>query len=372
MQEIKKNRILIASVLKPVDEPRMYSRLGQSLVENGYEVFVAGFPPSSKIDVPSMRLIPHARFSRISWGRVIAPWKILMKAFQVKPSVLIIATHELLPTAIIYRIFTGNKIIYDVQEDYKKNILYTDAFPRLVRPLLAMAVRCIEILTAPFVSQFLLAEKCYEGHLGFGKKKSVVIENKCKLPDDYRRSTLPGNIQLLFTGTLAKSTGVLEAIRLAKILAAADERIRLKIVGHCSLPHELKKIKEEITGHRFITLVGGSEFVPHEIIFIEIAQAHFGIISYPPSTHTSEKMPTKLYEYLAGQLPVILQTNTIWEAFCLPYQACLPIDWMNIDADAILLKMKELTFYPSEVQTAHWVNEEAKLIGCVHTLMEPT
>src|SRR5258708_30450516 len=38
--------------------------------------------------------------------------------------------------------------------------------------------------------------------------------------------------------------------------------------------------------HPFVSLVGGNDFVSHEMIMEAIASAHFGIVFYPTSPHT--------------------------------------------------------------------------------------
>ncbi len=50
MQEIKKSRIVIASVLKPVNDTRMTEKLGGSLLQR-YDVHIIGFPaPHTHLD----------------------------------------------------------------------------------------------------------------------------------------------------------------------------------------------------------------------------------------------------------------------------------------------------------------------------------
>src|SRR5260221_12162025 len=181
MQEIKKRRILLASVLKPVDEPRMFERMGQSLAANGYEVFIVGFPPSNNKSIHGIHLFPHRKFNRISLARIKVRFKILKHAFSIKPNVFTVCTHELLGVAMLYKILTGRKIVYDVQENYWNNIIHTGAWLKIIRPLIAALVRLKEIIASPLFSKFLLAEKCYETELSFAKRKSVVVENKCRV-----------------------------------------------------------------------------------------------------------------------------------------------------------------------------------------------
>jgi len=156
MQEIKKRRILLASVLKPVDEPRMFERIGLSLADKGHEVFIAGFPSASGKSVNGIHFLPHPKFERLSIGRIKVRFAILKKTFHVKPDIFIVSTHELLGVAILYRILTGKKIVYDIQENYWRNIMYTSAFPRILRSLIAFPVRLKEIITSPLFSNFCL------------------------------------------------------------------------------------------------------------------------------------------------------------------------------------------------------------------------
>jgi glycosyltransferase involved in cell wall biosynthesis len=262
---------------------------------------------------------------------------------------------------------SGRKIIYDVQENYFKNILYTNAFPKLLRLLIASLVRFKEIIGSIFLSGFILAEKCYEQELNFTKRNSAVIENKCKLPQGFKRTPIQGSTQLIFTGTLAESTGIFEAINLAKKLHAADSKIKLKIVGYCSLPSALQKIKDEIGLSSFITLQGGDHFISHSEIFEAIACAHFGIISYPLSPHTQDRIPTKLYEYLSCGLPILLQTNPVWEKAVAKNEAMIPFDFGGFHAQDILATMKQKTSYPSVVES-QWSSEEARLLSFIKNL----
>ena len=47
MQEIKKRRIVLASVLKPANEPRMFDKIGISLA-NEFEVYCIGAPAAKE------------------------------------------------------------------------------------------------------------------------------------------------------------------------------------------------------------------------------------------------------------------------------------------------------------------------------------
>ena len=86
---------------------------------------------------------------------ITLPFLIFRKIMRLAPDLLIVGTHELLVVAVLYKIFSRKKIVYDVQENYLLNITHTDAFPLLLRWPIAMWVRLKEIALAGFFDRFL-------------------------------------------------------------------------------------------------------------------------------------------------------------------------------------------------------------------------
>lgn len=372
MQEIKKRRIVIASVLKPVDDTRMFEKLGRSLAgTQKFEVFIIGFPSRSAVPKEEgITLLPLPFFSRLSLMRVLVPFKILRKCIQVKPDVVIVNSHELLIVGIVNRIFFGSRIIYDIRENYYRNILLTDAFPKVLRLPLALFVRLKERFFSPFFHHLFLAEKGYLNELTFVKNKSTVLENKVRVPPSFQRAPKPGRIRLVFTGTLAESTGVFQAIELAEQLHQKNEAIELMIVGYCAQPDTYLRLVQVIKNQPFIHLKGGQELVPHSQIFEAISEADFGIVYYPPSPHTANSIPTKLYEYLGCRLPILLQDYQPWVELCKPYQAAIKVNFSQPDLANILRSMKEVQFYHQAPAGVTWSDEEPKLLEVVEKLLK--
>ncbi len=297
---------MLASVLKPVDDTRMLEKIATTFVSEGFEVFIIGYPSAGKIDVPGIITLPLPPFKRISFTRLMIPLIILKKIIKIKPSLIIANTPELLLVMILNKVFFARKIVYDILENYYRNIRYAPTYPRIIRPLLASMVRLTEVIFSPFIDRFLLAERGYEQELKFAKKP-IVLENK--LPKKIAKSFTAKHSayhNLLFSGTLAPTTGVFEAIRLSKELNSINADYTLTIIGYAALPGTLIQIRKEIADSPFIKLIGGDRLIPHEEILHEISKAGTGLIIYPPNPGTESSIPTKLYEYLALRLPVII------------------------------------------------------------------
>jgi glycosyltransferase involved in cell wall biosynthesis len=371
MQEIKKRRIVLASVLKPVNDPRMSEKIGPTLAQR-YEVHVIG-QPGINASSSSLYFHPLASFTRLSFARLIAPLKILRDVIALKPGVLIICTQELLFIAIAAKIMVGCKIIYDVQENYWRNIRYGNAFPFFLRPFIAGYVRGKEWITSALVDLYFLAESSYQLELGFTNDKRIVLENKLRrsglVPPERSDKAEKHITTLLFTGTIAETTGIFIAIRIAAELFHLDPSIRLLILGFCPHQKTLERVKSEIMDKPFITFDGGDRFVPHEQILSAVQRADFGIIAYPPNPSTAGSIPTKLFEYLGCLLPVLLIDHPPWTARCEPYPAAISFNPEHFDAAKILAEVRTKSFFTTLPEDVYWDLEEIKLKTALQTLM---
>jgi glycogen(starch) synthase len=320
-----KKNIVIASLLKPVNDTRMYEKIGLTLTDNpAYHIYIIGFRAPLPEQHPQITFYPLFSFKRLSIKRVLAQVKYAKYLLKVKPQLIIVNTPELLIVSLCYKILFGGKIIYDVLENYYRNITKTDVYPPVIRQLLGGAVRALEYLTRPFIDHFTLAERAYASEFTFTNKKSTIIENKFKLTKGHLEaiSCLNNNrLHFIFSGTLANSTGVFEAVKLTKAFYRLDKSTRLIIIGFSAKESVLEKLLKAIEGHTYIKIVGGNTLIPHKEILKEISKAGTGLVCYPPSPSTENCIPTKMFEYAAFQLPMIVQNNKPWESFCIGYQA---------------------------------------------------
>jgi hypothetical protein len=366
MPEEKKKRIVIASVLKPVDDTRMAEKIGTTLAEfNDVEVCIIGYPTSTKAS--ALKIIELDRFNRLSLKRIFAAWQVLVHVLRIHPKIFIVTTHELLFVALIARLFTGCKLIYDVQENYYRNIKFTKTFPVIVRDLLAMYVRAKEIVTSPFVHHFFLAELAYQQELNFIDSKFTVLENKVVRPTvgDIKR-----NIHaLLFSGTIAETTGVFAAIKIVEKLHEVDSRFTLTIIGFCAKQSDLERLKTEILSKPFIRLVGGKELVPHSLILEHVRTSGAGIIAYPYNPSTAGAIPTKLYEYLGYRLPILLTRNAALEEVCASFNAVYIVDPQSIAPSGIIQFLQNQHVYDKLPDSVFWESEAPMLLNVVLSML---
>ena len=370
---MRKTKIAFASILKPVDETRMYEKMGLSLDQtNKYEINIIGFSTKNVLIPKAVTWYPIYNRSRMSIKRLSAPLKCFKTLIKVKPQVIIFNTPELLIVICLYKILFGGKIIYDILENYKKNILYTNTYPGLIRPVLAQLIRGLEWVSRPFVDHYFLAEKSYAGELGFVRNKSTIIENKFK--GQGRKSLKTNidheNITLIYSGTIAENYGIFEAIHVAEKLHELRKNTCLTIIGYCAKQGLLRKVKQHIKDKPYIRLIGGDKPVPHTQILEAIENANVGLVPYRANKSTDNCMPTKIYEYMAHRLPMLLQNNPYWVNFCQPHQACIPIDFSSFDCGLVLDTYDATAFYSTgKPMDIYWEQEESKLLKVLDDLV---
>ncbi|MFB9862158.1 glycosyltransferase [Rufibacter immobilis] len=319
-----RKRILLVSLLKPVSDTRLYEKIGQSLAKlPDTEVHVAGYiapiPPAA--ENTGITFHPVFHFKRLSLGRILAQgrfWKLLN---QVRPHLLIIGTHELLPLSALYCRLHACKLVYDVQENYYLNLTTQQVYPGLIAKIAGNLVRFMEKMLAPAIAHFFLAEQAYARELPFLGQRYTVLQNKYlpAVTNPAAKRSLPvaltqhRPLRLLYSGTISRLYGVWEAIEFTSRLRNWVPDVQLTIIGYCAEAAYLTELRAQIKDLSFVTLLGGDALVPHHEILAQEQRHHLGLLPYRPHPSTFTCLPTKLFEYLANGLVVVTEENPLWE-----------------------------------------------------------
>lgn len=363
--------------MKPADEPRMYHKLGKSLQRAGYHVYVGGHSFStSQTDetspISDIQLKELCRSKRLSLNRFLTAFKFFSWVLKIKPHLLIISTHELLIPAVLLKVFTRTKLIYDIRENYYDNMILLNHSFGILRYLLAGFLQIEQKITSHFVDHFFLAERCYETELSFIRSRYTILENKALYNSEkmsVRKKKESNIIRLLFTGTIAESTGIRQAIEMSHKLHRINNSVHLTIAGLCHSPTMQKELFDLAGRSRWVSLVGIVEAVPYERIIELINSADGGFITYQHDKLLGSKFPSKLYEYLAYQLPVILPESSPWKTVILQFDAGLTYT-ENTPPEVVIQKLKDTGFYSkTPSQEVYWDSVEKDLLKVVGEIL---
>ena len=377
---IEKRKIVLASLLKPVDDPRMYEKFALSMSQtNKYDINIIGFASKKIPDHPDIHFHPIFKFKRLSLKRLISAFKYWQKLLEVKPELIIVNTHDLLIVSCAYKIIFGGKIIYDVQENYKANIIWSSDLPLPLRHLLAWAVRTKEHIAKRMIIHFFLAEKCYLNECSFIERSFTFLENKALRPSvvQYEREkparllNLSGSertIRFIYSGTIAESYGIFDCLHLIERWASGGADVLLTIIGYCPRMDTLDVLRQKIKDKPYIQLIGGEELVDHQSILQELQKAHFSLISYNLNPSNKDCMPTRIWECLAYKIPMIMKKEHPWTSLLNKYGAGIAMDY-HTPPPFEQLRASTESFYLSPLpEDIYWEYEEKKLLKSLETV----
>ena len=362
----KKTKIVIASVLKPVDDVRNYEKIGCTLQKSGnYEVIMLGSASQLKNTNNDIAKIPWRKFNRLSVGRILIQFTFIKALFKAKPDILIITTHELLFASLLCKIIMKMRLVYDVQEDYYKNLMHQHFYPFLFRIPAACLIRLIEWISRPFVSHYLLAEESYSKDVGFIKNKFTIVDNK-SLPIANESSQQSFNI--IFTGTLTEYSKTIEAIQLYLKIKNQFDNPKLIVIGHCPSNSYFNSLEELSASDASIILKVRNYPVPHLEIIQEIEKANLAIIGYESNPINEFKIPTKQYEYTAAKLPYLVRKNTYWSQIGTSWGGAIPIDFNNPENENLPETLSQISKAEIKSLNAEWERNEPSLLKAIMTI----
>ena len=308
----KKTKILLCSLLKPADDVRQYRKLAITLakIPNTNVVSVGSLSNTKVANEPNIWLIPAFSYQRGLVFRFLNFFKMFKILLQQKPEVIIVNSADLLLVAIAYKILFGSVLCYDVQENYLLNLKHSKSWSVFLRYPLALAVRVAEWVSAPFISQYFLAEAVYAKQLPFlSPTRTLILENKFQPYPNWETDKLSiirqENLYLI-SGTLGPSYLILESIAwfLDHILPTTTNA-ELIIAGYAPDKNYLKEIESTVNANPSIRLIGGEKLVPFEAIIRLQLKAQYGIINLANTPAMVGKIATKAFEYQANSLIII-------------------------------------------------------------------
>jgi hypothetical protein len=366
-EELKLNiDIVIASVLKPINDVRMFEKITLAGVEALPQArwHIIGFKTSQKL-TPSQNIsfYPIFNFKRLSWKRGKANFILYKYLKKINPRLIIVTTFELLPAAVRYAQKYKVKLVYDVQENYALNVQKSGIYSKLIGFLLSKFIKKIEKWASRWIDLYLIAEKIYLKQMPFLAEKCILLENKTNLDEIPFEKKYNTNLHFIFAGTIGKSYGIFVLLDWIEKVKFQNSSIILTIIGFCAKEDEYKKIKKWAENKEWVNLIGGDYLIPHSKIIQKIKEADIWVMPYLPKENFYGKIPTKFYEGLALKKIMLIQKNKEWQCFFeqFNFNASLFIDFKNEYEIQKLLKIIENTeFYKIDKLPAWltWENEK--------------
>lgn len=368
-------RVLLLSTVHPSADSRIMYKIAPSL-QGCYEVFCA-LPDLRSGGKDKPHLINLPKFGRLLPRILFTHPVVLFKCLRLRPDIVHIFVPELIPLAFLFQ-WAGAKVVYEVQENlFKKFAIkrYNNGpvFKRLFQFFDNLARRKFHCI---FTDDAYLEE--YR-HLA---KPFVVIHNYVSLPviDSLAHEGAPTHRhEVFYLGVVSMERSLDTMIHAMAMLKNGYPDCHLHVFG----PMRVDKAElEAIAGYREakdnITFHG---YTDQKLALRYARQCVAGIALLKPVADYPESFPTKLFEYMALQLPVIASDFPAYKrivegaqcGFCIPpYNAKMLRNALEccITDSALRQQMGRNGRKASEAHY-NWASEEEKLLSFYNDILNP-
>ena len=310
MQNQKKRKVcFIAAVHQTPFNIRVFYKEAKSLSENGYAVsLIVQHDKKEEIDGVKILPLPKPRFRL--YRMTVHAYKALRIARQQKADIYHIHSPELLPVALLLKLSTGKKIIYDVHEDFPRDFLTKEWIPKVLRKIISETFAGFEKICCRYIDYIIPATESIAEHFPLPNKEIINNYPFIALVQEDVRSHLErkSKNRLVYAGDLSAERGVRELIQ---SLGFIDKKYnpRLSLIGRYSNSAFQREI-EKIDSFR---LVDYFAWMPFSEVIDRYKESDIGMLLYLPRPNHISAMPNKLFEYMALGLPIISSNFPLWK-----------------------------------------------------------
>ena len=303
-----KNKVCHITTVHPRYDIRIFEKECKSLLKN-YDVQLVvadGLGDETKDGIRITDVgVEINRIRRI----VISPWRTYKKIKNANIKIIHLHDPELIPAGLLLK-FCGKKIIFDVHEDLYEQIKTKDWIARILLPLLLQLVKIINrIITYNF--NLIFAEVSYIKNYSTGKNKNqieVLNYPRIEMLAPFININRTEN-GILYIGNITNLRGL--DVILDALLILKKNKIDFTM-------HFVGILLEEIDWEHYKSIKNNVKFYGYLNIrkAYELSQqCKVGLAILKPVGNYIESIPTKIFEYIAVQLPYIASDFKVWKEY---------------------------------------------------------
>ncbi len=213
---------------------------------------------------------------------------------------------ELLPLALVLKVFLRKRVIYDAYEDFPSMARDSRSVPRLLRASFARIVALAESIAARIFDGVITADPFTLRRLARNDRcRKLVFSNFPNLeffppPGDDLRP-----FDVVYRGGLSQRAGTYDLLNAVRLLKSRSRSVRLLLIGYFDNSSEERSFREGIRHRGLSANVELRGRIPHEEMAQTLSQAKIGVCPLRSTPKFDLNVPVKVFEYWACGLPVV-------------------------------------------------------------------
>ena len=376
MQRTRK--IMHLSTVHPSSDTRIFHREVKSLAEAGYDVVLLAQESIRKqpyMAQPNNIKVYTLPKPRNRLHRVIGfPLKALKLAIKENADIYHFHDPELIPVGLFLRLL-GKKVIYDVHEDFPRQILSKYWIPFFLRSIIAKLAALMEWIAGRLMSGIVVANPGTAKR--FPLQKTIVLQNFPLLSEFVTTSSRPYDerpMRVAYVGGISLIRGAAVMVRAMELLPE-HLQTQLVLVGTFS-PPQLKESLQKLKGWKYVNFVGWQD---RRNISRILESTRIGLVVLQPVPNYLNNYPVKLFEYMAAGIPVVASDFPHLKEIIAGVGCGLTVEPSN--PEAVAEGIRWLLEHPNEaremgrrgrkavLEKYNWDKESEKLLGLYQKLL---
>ncbi|WP_161635188.1 glycosyltransferase [Desulfovermiculus halophilus] len=325
--------IIHISTVHPNNDTRIFEKECSGLASKDHEVTLIIQSDCDEIrNNVKIKALPRysGRLSRITFGILRAA----RKAFSEKGDIYHLHDPELLPLGLLLRV-SGRRVVYDMHENLPEQIRTKHWIHPLIRKPLAFFISFFERLSLNRMA-VVMAEKSYADHYNWVKRGQVVLN----LPTvdklmQLASSTQKNSLLVGYIGSISQSRGLLTVIEAIRKIREDGIAAKFECIGNVSRDVSTSKAYQQGVNEGWIHSPGR---MPPSQGWAMIARCHIGIALLKPIGNYIDSYPTKMFEYMAMGLPVVVSDFPLYRDVVERHQCGFCVDPNDIDTIAYVIR----------------------------------
>ena len=342
---------------------RIVNRQCFALARSGASVTLISPNPEESVH-PNFRLRSF-KCLRGALGKLVSTPMIIAPALKERADIYHIHTFQLVPVAILLKLFFRKCVVYDMFEDFPSMVLTRHWWSDWIGRVVSRLVYAVEALACKTLDAVVTADPgVLRQYLRKGLRKHsarrMVFYNfpvidlfSERIPDEITAGCK--RYDIVYSGGMSQRTGVFVLLDAVEQIVQRGMRPKVLMFGYSDRPEFkaefLKRAAEKRIDDCF-ELLGR---IPHEQVAFLLSQARIGVAPLQPIPKFLKNIPTKLFEYWACGLPIVASNLPPIRMFFREGIYGHMVD--PTDAQQFANAMFHLLDNP---QTAQWMGEQAR------------
>ncbi len=310
---------------------RIFHKQCISLANRGHQVtLIAPTESDSIVDGIQIISIPKStsRLQRIFISTVV----IYKKAMTSKAKIYHFHDPDLILVGMLLRL-KGAKVIYDVHEDYPRQMMTKEWISIRLRRPVSLLTELVEWFSSRlFFSAITPATPKIASR--FPASKVAIIRNYPKLDEltnPYETPWSNRKLQVAYMGGIDIERGNIENLLALDLLD--NPSVRMIMAG----PFSSKSLEQECRSLKGWQQVDYHPWLSREKLMEELANSIAGLVVLHPTRAYLDSLPIKMFEYMLAGIPVVASDFSLWREILNENDCGILVDPLNPQetADAI-------------------------------------